>query len=49
MVEAFTPLKVFIENKNLNFRLGLNDGMGAIPICQERNGIIEWMVTIRDL
>jgi hypothetical protein len=43
-----TDLKKFIENRNVEYLLCYNYGMGSIELCRERNGNIEWTTELND-
>lgn len=48
MLAASNDLKKFIENRNIEYSLCYNYGMGILELCRERNGIIEWTTELKD-
>lgn len=48
MLAASNDLKKFIENRNIEYSLCYNYGMGILELCRERNGIIEWTTELND-
>ena len=47
MVSASPELKDFLQNKQLEFSLDFNYGMGTIRICSEIDGVVKWKVELR--
>jgi hypothetical protein len=48
MVTLSTDLKKFIENRNIEYSLCYNYGMGSLELCRERNGNIKWITELND-
>ncbi|WP_040478406.1 hypothetical protein [Mariniradius saccharolyticus] len=46
MLAVSTDLKKFIENRNVEYSLCYNYGMGSIELCKERKGNIEWTLEL---
>lgn len=42
ILDQSQELKDFIEGKRIKYNLAFNYGMGAIGICSESCGVIEW-------
>jgi|SRR5690606_15782728 len=42
MTSVSKELSDFIENRTLEYHLGFDYGMGAIDICTEKDGQLEW-------
>ncbi len=42
MVASSESLMSFIKNKNIEYTLAFDYGMGAIGICTDRESVIEW-------
>jgi len=47
-VEALPEFKDFMKNKEIYYYLILDYGKGSIPICNEKNGEINWDSQIKD-
>lgn len=48
MIAVSNDLKMFIENRNIEYSLCYNYGMGSLELCRERNGNIEWTIELND-
>lgn len=48
MLAVSTDLKKFIENRNIEFSLCYNYGMGSLELCREKNGNIVWTTELND-
>lgn len=48
MLAVSTDLKKFIEDRNVEYSLCYNYGMGSLELCREKNGNIEWTTELND-
>jgi len=48
MVQASPELSVFVDQRQIEFNLGYDYGMGGIGICSEINGQINWETEIKE-
>ena len=48
MLAVSPDLKKFIEDRNVEYSLCYNYGMGSLELCREKNGNIEWTTEIND-
>ena len=42
MVDLSQELEAFIQDKRIEYNHAFNYGMGAICICSEKEGVVEW-------
>ncbi len=48
MLSVSPELANFITNRQIEFCLGLNYGMGGLEICSETNGQIKWATELKE-
>ncbi|MGQ7947576.1 hypothetical protein [Flavobacterium sp. WC2509] len=48
MLAVSTDLKKFIEDRNVEYSLCYNYGMGSLELCREKNGNIDWTTELND-
>ncbi len=41
-------LKKFIIDRNVEYSVSYNYGMGSLKLCREKNGCIEWITELND-
>ena len=47
ILDLSSELKDFIQDKNINYNLAFDYGMGSIGICSEKNGVLEWEIELK--
>ncbi len=48
MISISSELDHFVNNKQIEYFLGYNYGMGGLEICSEINGKIKWITELQD-
>ena len=48
MTISSKALSDFIENRNIEYRLDFDYGMGALTICSENDGVINWNTKVNE-
>jgi hypothetical protein len=48
MLSASPDLRKFIKDRNLEYSISYNYGMGSLELCKEKNGNIEWTTELND-
>lgn len=47
MLDVSQELRNFVHDKRMKYNLAFNYGMGAIGICSEKNGAVEWETELK--
>src|SRR5690554_791733 len=48
MLTVSPDLRKFIEDRNVEYSVSYNYGMGSLELCRERKGSVEWTTELND-